>query len=179
MCPLRTCSIIDILFYFSIFLILAEELMQDYFVAFHFRVGIKADQKEFPAGPDGINLGAGQGAKTQNAIYFCDQDGKRCFFRYKHIFYNPFFMPFHLKGEAVKADQTWWVIIRMNLGILLFLLFGLSRYVHPVAGLLGVVGGFLIIKHFGLPRMWEYWEQIRTTASEGEKELPPSEKDSL
>ena len=177
MCPLRTCSIIDILFYSSIFLVLAQELLQDYFVAFHFRMGIKVDQREVSSESGGFNCVPGRKAKTENAIYFCSPDGKSCFFRNKHFIYNPFFMPFHLNGEAVKTDQSWRVIIRMNLGILLLLLFGLVRYVHPVAGLLGAVGGYFIIKHFGIPRMWEYWEQIQTTDTG--KNIPPHGKDSL
>jgi hypothetical protein len=166
MCLLNTCFLLDGLFYISIFLVIAEELLQDYFVRFHFQTGIKVDCREFALGLESANFTPGQKAKTKDVIYF--STGENVFFRVRHIFYNPFFMPFHLKGEARKADQGWQVVIRMNYGILLFLFAGMARYVHPLAGPIGAVGGFFIIKRFGLPHMWKYWEQASANAAQQE-----------
>lgn len=163
MCPLNTCSLIDGLFYISIFLILAEELLQDYFIRFHFQTGIKVDCKEFTFGLENKKFTPGKKEKTKDAIYLSIE--KSVFFRVKHIFYNPFFMPFHLKGEAQKTDYGWRVVIRMNYGILMFLFAGLARYIHPLAGVFGAVSGFFVIKHFGLSYMWRYWEQALTNAT--------------
>jgi hypothetical protein len=175
MCNLNIFPFLDLLFYFSVFLVLAEELMQDYFVGPHFRLGIKMDKKDFTSpGLEDINFVPGEKAKTKDSIYYCAPDGKSCLFRNKHKIYNPFFMPFHLKGEAIKTDRAWRVNIRMNLGFLLFLLLGLGRYVHPAAGLLGAVGGFFLIKIFGLPHMWEYWEQMSNRFAQGRIKPDPS-----
>jgi hypothetical protein len=166
MCPLNTCSLLDGLFYISIFLVFAEELLQDYFVSFHFQTGIKVDRREFALGLESTKFTPGQKAKTKDVIYFSTE--KSVFFRVRHIFYNPFFMPFHLKGEALKIDRAWRVVIRMNYGILLFLFVGMARYVHPLAGPIGAAGGFFIIKRFGLPHMWKYWEQACAHAAQQE-----------
>lgn len=166
MCPINTCSLLDGLFYISIFLILAEELLQDYFVRFHFQTGIRVDCREFTLGLGSTKFTPGQRAKTKDVIYLAT--GESVFFRVRHIFYNPFFMPFHLKGEALKTDQGWRVVIRMNYGVLLLLFAGMARYVHPLAGPIGAAGGFFIIKCFGLPHMWEYWEQASANAAQQE-----------
>lgn len=157
MCSFNTCFLLDGLFYISILLIFAEELLQDYFIGFHFQTGIRVDCKEFTHSSKDTKFTPGQKAKTKDVIYL--SSGESVLFRVRHVFYNPFFMPFHLKGEALKIEQGWRVMIRMNYGILLFLFTGMARYIHPLAGPIGAAGGFFIIKYFGLPHMWKYWEQ--------------------
>ncbi|MFQ5646447.1 MAG: hypothetical protein ACE5GM_05935 [bacterium] len=139
------------LFFASLVLMLAEHMLQDYFVEFFYRSGWTVSQKTVNVDWDPTKVPIGATQTTTTSAFSFSKDGQTCYFRYKHRLFIPLVPFVFFRGVAERKEGKVQVTVRMNVAQFLVLLCAEDLTGNIYLGVIATVLAFFGFKgYFGL-----------------------------